>query len=116
MSLGRKGGAPSVLITEAALSLSEQQEARKRRYILTMALRAVCLILATVFYQTPLVMGAFAILAIVLPWIAVMVANDRPPKKALNAHRFRGEARAQRLAGPTPKPSIEPTRVIDGDD
>ena len=114
MSRGREGGAEPLLITEAAPSLFEQHEARKRRYILTMAVRAVCLILATVFYQVLWVMAVFAVLAIVLPWIAVMVANDRPPKKSLNAHRFRDDSDIASL-GPALKPALGPVQIIDGD-
>jgi len=108
--------ADPVLITEAAPSLFEQHEARKRRYILTMALRAVCLILATVFYQTLWVMAVFAIFAIVLPWIAVMVANDRPPKKSRDAHRFRADPDVLPLAATAPRPAIAPVRIIDAED
>ena len=115
MNRGRQAGGEPVLITEAAPSLFEQHEARKRRYILTMAIRAICLILATVFYQVLWVMAVFAVLAIVLPWIAVMVANDRPPKKSLNAHRFRGDPDVESLTTPTPRAAIEPVRVIDAD-
>lgn len=115
MSRGRDFGSAPVLITEAAPSLLEQHEARKRRYVITMAVRAVCLVLATVFYQVLWVMAVFAILAIVLPWIAVMVANDRPPKKSLNAHRFRADPDTTSLATPPPKPAIEPVRIIDAE-
>lgn len=117
MTRGREAGHDPVLITEAAPSLLDQHEARKRRYIVTMAVRAVCLILATVFYQTLWVMGVFAILAIILPWVAVMVANDRPPKKSLDAHRFRADPDGARpLATISPKPAIAPVRIIDPDD
>lgn len=101
-----------MLITQAEPSLHEQHETRKRRYILTMATRVVCLILATVFYEVLWVMAVFAILAMVLPWIAVLVANDRPPKKSMNAHRFRASAGGEVAAAP-PKHAIEPVRVID---
>lgn len=114
MTGGREDGDP-VLITEAAPSLLEQHDTRKRRYIITMAVRAGCLVLATIFYQTLWVMGTFAILAIVLPWIAVMVANDRPPKKALDAHRFRSDPDAHSLPAAGPSRAIAPGRVIDPD-
>ena len=77
-----------VLITEAAPSLSEQHAARKRRYVYTMAVRAVSLILAAVFYQILWLALIFAVLGTVLPWIAVMMANDRPPKKKLDVNRY----------------------------
>jgi hypothetical protein len=97
-----------VLITEAQPSLVEQQAARKRRYALTMGVRAVCLVLAAVFYQIVWLMLILAVLGTVLPWIAVVMANDGPPKKRVDAHRY------------TPRPGREledPTRsarVIDG--
>lgn len=115
MNRGHEGDRDPVLITEAAPSLFDQHAMRKRRYIITMAVRAVCLILATVFYKTIIVMAVFAILAIVLPWIAVMIANDRPPKKSLNAHRFRATPDGA-LAQPAPAAAIEPVRIIDADD
>ena len=77
-----------VLITQAEPSLVEQHAARKKRYVLTMAVRGVSLVLAAVFYQTVWLMIIFAVLGTVLPWIAVVMANDRPPKKKLDAHRY----------------------------
>lgn len=116
MNLGRHHGPDPVLITEAAPSLSEQHEARKRRYIATMALRAICLVLATVFYQTPVLLGVFAILAIVLPWIAVMVANDRPPKKALRTNRFHATSEVTPLPSTPAARAIATPRIINADD
>jgi hypothetical protein len=77
-----------VLITEAEPSLAEQHAARKRRYVLTMAVRGVSLVLAAVFYQTLWLALIFAALGTVLPWIAVVMANDGPPKKKLDVNRY----------------------------
>ncbi|RFU19007.1 DUF3099 domain-containing protein [Geodermatophilus marinus] len=77
-----------VLITEAEPSLADQHAARKRRYVLTMAVRALSLVLAAVFYQTLWLAVIFAVLGTVLPWVAVLMANDRPPKKKLDVHRY----------------------------
>ncbi|MGY1822142.1 DUF3099 domain-containing protein [Geodermatophilus sp. SYSU D00079] len=77
-----------VLITEAAPSRAELHAARKRRYVLTMAVRAVALVLAAVFYQTLWLALVFALLGTVLPWVAVMMANDEPPKKKLDVNRY----------------------------
>ncbi|MGY1641009.1 DUF3099 domain-containing protein [Geodermatophilus sp. SYSU D00703] len=77
-----------VLITEAQPSRAEQHAARKKRYVLTMAVRAVALVLAAVFYQTLWLALIFALLGTVLPWIAVMMANDEPPKKKLDVNRY----------------------------
>ena len=95
-----------VLITEAQPSLAQQHAARKRRYALTMAVRAVSLILAAVFYQTVWLMLIFAVLGTVLPWIAVVMANDGPPKKRVDPHRYTHRPDRE-LEAPTP------ARVID---
>jgi Flp pilus assembly protein TadB len=98
----------AVLITEARLSQAAEQAARKKRYALTMGIRAVCLVLAAVFYQTVWLMLILAVLGTVLPWIAVVMANDGPPKKRLDPHHY------------TPRPDREledparAARVIDG--
>ena len=77
-----------VLITEARPSQAEEHAARKKRYALTMGVRAVSLVLAAVFYQTVWLMLIFAVLGTVLPWIAVVMANDGPPKKRVDPHRY----------------------------
>jgi hypothetical protein len=97
-----------VLITEAARSRSEEYAARKRRYAITMGVRCVCVLLAAVFYQTVWVMLLFAVLGTILPWIAVIMANDGPPKHKVDVRR------------PLPRPDRildnpnRPDRVIDG--
>ncbi|OZM74581.1 hypothetical protein CFN78_05580 [Amycolatopsis antarctica] len=83
-----------VLITEAEPSYDDQQAARKRKYILMMGLRFPCLILAGIFYQTWWLSLVFIAVSIPLPWMAVLVANDRPPRKAENANRYQREAKA----------------------
>lgn len=85
-----------ILITEAAPSLDEEFAARKKRYSIIMALRIPCLILAGVFgvgFNLPLVAVAFIILSVPLPWVAVLIANDRAPKKSEKANRYRRSAR-----------------------
>jgi hypothetical protein len=70
-----------VLITEAAPSMAEQHRARKKRYVFTMA------VLAAVSYQVVWLMAIFIALMVLLPGIAVIMANDGPPKKRLNIQR-----------------------------
>lgn len=80
-----------ILITEAAVSYDDQYAARKRKYMIMMAMRLPCLILAGVFYQTWwLALGLIAI-SVPLPWVAVLIANDRPARKAERVNRFRPE-------------------------
>jgi hypothetical protein len=98
--------AEPVLITEAEPSLDEQHSARKKRYAITMGIRAVAITLAAVVYQYALWLAiVFGILGTVLPWIAVVMANDRPPKHKL----FDGyHARSDRVL------ESRPHRIIDG--
>ena len=83
-----------VLITEAEPSYDDQQAARKRKYILMMGLRFPCLILAGIFYETWWLSLTFIALSVPLPWMAVLVANDRPPRKSEQVNRYQREARA----------------------
>jgi Protein of unknown function (DUF3099) len=78
-----------VLITEAAPSNDDQLAARKRRYLITMSLRFPCLILAGIFINTWWVAVALVALSVPLPWVAVVLANDRPARRAENPHSYR---------------------------
>jgi hypothetical protein len=78
-----------VLITEAAPSFEEQHAARKRKYITMMMLRFPCILLALIFSHTWWLALGFLVLSIPLPWAAVLIANDRPPKKAERVSRYR---------------------------
>jgi hypothetical protein len=96
-----------VLITEAEPSLDDQYAARKKRYAITMGIRVVAIIAAAVVYPYALWLAIiFGILGTVLPWIAVVMANDRPPKKRQHVNRY--DARPDRVL------ESRPTRVIDG--
>jgi Flp pilus assembly protein TadB len=98
--------AEPVLITEAEPSLADQHAFRKKRYAITMGIRIVFIVLAAAFYQVVWLMLIFAVLGTVLPWIAVVMANDRPPKKRLHVNRY--DARPDRVL------ESRPTRVIEG--
>ncbi|KAA9158213.1 DUF3099 domain-containing protein [Amycolatopsis acidicola] len=85
--------ADPVLITEAAPSYEEEHAARKRKYMLMMGLRFPCLILAGVFYHTWWLALLFVVLSIPLPWVAVLIANDSPPRKTEKVSRYEREVR-----------------------
>ena len=102
----RSGGVDPVLITEAEPSMAEQHAARVKRYAITMGVRVVFIILAATFYKIVWLMLIFAFLATVMPWIAVLMANDRPPKKKLHVNRY--DARPDRVL------ESRPVRVIEG--
>ena len=82
-----------VLITEAEPSQVDQHAARKKRYAITMAIRGVSLVLAAMTYTYSIwLMAVFAVLGTVLPWVAVVMANDRPPRKKIDMNRYRPPA------------------------
>jgi hypothetical protein len=99
---------PPVLITEAQPSLDDQFRARRIKYAIMMATRAVCLVLAAVSYRITWLMIIFALGALILPWMAVLIANDGPPKKARNANRYTGHPDPDRAL-----PPAGPSRMID---
>ena len=86
--------AEPVLITDAAPSYAEELRWRKRRYTLMMAMRLPCMVLAAVFYQTPWLAVTLLLLSVPLPWMAVLIANDRRPRKRESVNRYRGDRRA----------------------
>lgn len=74
-----------VLITDAARSQSDQLRSRQIRYVSMMGVRAGCLILGAILISVrPPLLPLWLILCaagmIFLPWAAVLIANDRPPK------------------------------------
>jgi len=105
---GRDG--EPVLITEAAPSLDQQLAARRKKYLIMMGTRVVCLVLAAAFYHTPWLLAIFVAGAVALPWMAVLIANDRPPKRASSVNRLGGHPRPDRAI--TTGQSEE--RVIEG--
>ncbi len=73
-----------VLITGAPRSPAEEFAARRRRYSLLMAMRIPCLVLAGVVGIGFGLTGLAAVLVVAsvpLPWIAVLIANDAPPRR-----------------------------------
>jgi hypothetical protein len=89
-------------VTTAPESLRDEQAARIRRYLVTMGIRTACFLLAalTATRGAPWwVWGSFAVFAVVLPYIAVVLANAVRP-------RLSGGTRAV-------TPVIDPTRQIE---
>lgn len=89
-----------VLITDAPVSYPEQFARRRRRYATIIALRIPCLVLAGIFYQTWWLALAFLALSLPLPWVAVLIANDSPPRRRKDPHLLRGAGSARRLGVP----------------
>lgn len=88
MSEPRRESDP-VLITDAALSYEEELAVRRRRYKITMGMRLPLMIAAAFCYQIPWLAVTLLVLSVPLPWIAVLMANDRLPRKSERVHRYR---------------------------
>jgi hypothetical protein len=111
-----------ILITEAPVNADDEFDHRRKRYLLMMALRAVCIIgAASTFTFSGWLAAGFVAAALVLPWSAVLIANDRPPKQELRFRRFVGvgeQTQRQLPSGDGKSPAAEPReptepRVID---
>ena len=104
-----------VLITDAAENPADQLRRREIRYVIMMSIRALCLIVAAILFSTkPPLLGLWLSLCVagmvLLPWLAVILANDRPAKKRAERHAAT-TGRHPRPALPAPRAD----RVIDPD-
>jgi uncharacterized membrane protein len=86
-----------ILITEAQPSYDDQLAKRKRKYFVMMACRVPCLILAAVFVNTPWLALTMIGISVPLPWIAVLIANDRPAQRASRFNPFRRTTQVKEL-------------------
>jgi hypothetical protein len=94
---GSQRGDGAVLITAAEPSYAEQYATRRRKYAILMSARIPCLALAGVFYQTWWLALTFVVLSVPLPWMAVLIANDRAPRKAEHVNRLGRDPRGREL-------------------
>ncbi len=78
-------------ITSAQSSLDDDLGPRMRKYLISMSVRTVCFVLAVVF-DGPL-RWVFAAAAVVLPYVAVVVANAGPSRRP-GATGYQPEQRA----------------------
>ena len=71
------------LITDAPESLDDEFDRRRKRYAIMMSLRALCVIGAALTYRVSWILAVVLIVGgAILPWCAVILANDRAPKKS----------------------------------
>jgi DUF3099 family protein len=94
MSVPQQRPSDPVLITDAEMSYEESLRVRKHRYKIMMGMRIPLMVLAAVFYQIPWLAVSLLVLSVPLPWIAVLVANDRLPRKAEEVNRYQADRRA----------------------
>jgi hypothetical protein len=99
-----------VLITAAEPAYDVQHRQRVRKYLTLMAFRIPALILAAVAYgmwHNGLVSLLILAASIPLPWIAVLIANDRPPRRPDEPRRFDGVGRRTPLFPTAERPALE---------
>jgi hypothetical protein len=99
-----------VLITTAPESTEDEYDRRRKKYAIMMTLRAVCVIAAATTYRVSMWLAlTFVVGGMVLPWCAVIIANDRPAKKRSERVGHRPDLRTERALPPG-----EDGRVVDG--
>jgi len=85
-----------VLITRAEQPYEQQHRERVRKYLTIMSFRVPALLLAAMAYgiwHNGLISLAILVASIPLPWIAVLIANDRPPRRADEPRRYEAPRR-----------------------
>ena len=98
-----------VLITRAAPAYEVQHRQRVRKYLTIMSFRIPALVLAAVAYgiwNNGLISLAILVASIPLPWIAVLIANDRPPRRAEEPRRYDSRQHIP-LSPATGRPALE---------
>ena len=109
-----------ILITDASRSQDDQLHSRQVRYVIMMGIRAVCLVVGAILVgvKPPLLwlwLSFCGVGMILIPWLAVLLANDRPPKEK---HRLATKVRRTHRDETPPRslPAEErPHRVIDAE-
>jgi hypothetical protein len=102
-----------VLITSAAPSYEEEHRARVRKYLTLMAFRVPALILAALAYgawHNGLISLLIVAASVPLPWMAVLIANDRPPRRSDEPRRFQETRRRTPLFPTAERPALEARR------
>jgi hypothetical protein len=108
--LGFDDDGQPVLITRAALSYEEQHRQRVRKYLKLMAWRIPAFLAAAAAYgmwHNGVLSLAILALSIPLPWIAVLIANDRPPRRAEEPRRFPDAPQRTALFPRAEQPALE---------
>jgi len=99
-----------ILITAAAPSYEVQHRRRVRKYLTIMSFRIPALLLAALAYgmwHNGLISLAIVAASIPLPWVAVLIANDRPPRRVDEPRRFDEPVRRLPLFPTAERPAIE---------
>ena len=111
--LGFDDDGKPVLITAAAPAYDVQHRRRVRKYLTIMGFRIPAFILAALAYgawHNGLISLSIIAISIPLPWMAVLIANDRPPRGENEPRRFDHAGRGIPLFPTAERPSLEPRR------
>ncbi|MFB9179168.1 DUF3099 domain-containing protein [Dactylosporangium sucinum] len=107
------------LITDAATSPEQELRSREVRYVLMMLMRAACIVVAAVLVaaRPPLLwlwLTLCIVGAVVLPWAAVLLANDKAPRPE---HQLRNRLHKAPQSHPDPEHAVSERehKVIDVD-
>lgn len=108
--MGTNHDGDPVLITSARRSSDDEYDRRRKKYTIMMGCRIVALIVAGLCYHVSIWIAVVCLVAgAILPWCAVLIANDNPPKSR-QVDRGSVDAQAERaLPG-----RVDPSRTIDG--
>ena len=103
-----------IVITDAAEAPEKELRRREIRYVVMMLTRAGCLVAGAILVSTkpplwPLWLFLCVVGMVLLPWLAVILANDRPPRT--KAERLEDARRRERQ--PTSLPSAGEHKVIE---
>ncbi|MFI6010779.1 DUF3099 domain-containing protein [Streptomyces sp. NPDC051243] len=100
------GNAQVFRITRARAGLQDDVRARQRRYVISMSVRTVSVILAASLWNVERHVAIVAlVLGLVLPYIAVVIAN---------AGRENAPSLPSTFVAPPTRPMITPPRTNDG--
>lgn len=80
-SVGGRRARESQVITGAERSYDEQLHSRRKRYLWMMSMRIPLLIAGAACYSIPWLAITLVVISVPLPWMAVLIANDRPARK-----------------------------------
>ena len=98
-----------VLITTASESNEDEFDRRRAKYAILMALRAAAVIAAASTYRVSIYLAlGFVVAGMILPWCAVLIANDRPAKRRQQV-TYRPDLNPERAL-----PAGADDRIVDG--
>ena len=99
-----KGKVEVVRITGARSSLTDDVRGRQRRYMIAMAVRTLCVILAVVLWNESRIVAIIALAGgIFIPYLAVVIAN---------AGRENSPNMPETFIGHQPQPMLEPGTTV----